>query len=1336
MNSIKSVILASVISSVLLGCESAKSTNTQGEKPSAATPDTIAPVITLSGSSSLSIFQDSIYQDAGATANDNIDGNITDKVTTKNLVNTSIIGGYKVTYDVSDVAGNKAKQLARTVNVVAIPNVAPSIIGSPKTTTNIYDTYQFLPVASDDNKNDTLTFSIENKPEWAAFNATTGLLQGVVPAGSEESYNDIIISVSDSEETVALPAFSITVSSAENIAHKLGKATQGSMYGSSEASYAIDGDSSTFNHTGCNATGNWWQLELPSFTALAKIVVQNRPSWHSRLAGTKIYLGTSAYNGTLIEENLIGTLSASGSAQVFDYDLKKEGKYLLLKAASNNCLHTAEVEVYGKTSATPVFKTHKDEYLIKSTTAKNTIIANIPAIDYQSDILSYSIVGTVPFTIDAKGNITVKGELDLPSYALEIQASDGVNSASTNITINVTPLNAIEKVLASGDVINTPVTEEELIQATLDEIDASKILIQKAKAKIFNLNANGTAKSDGTSLTNITWNPTHDASLFRSTLGVNTPLLHTNAVYVDGYTVYKKEISIIGEKGKGRYMMMGGNPLRVEGNDQMNQMMENGFAWLSGRDDLKTTPFKAVIAHLDESHWFRDESKTRAWLDSHYAGQVSYNTANACDGTALASCLADAPDVLIISQVSTQDNDVNAIASIVDQALKEGVSVLYIHHDGNYKALGKALFTTVFDIDYHWDNYWFRLRVDGFDPTTSFQAEELVAVKTLFTHLKNEDYAFDWTQCINSKGEKSSSYGNCSNVTTLNSDFEKGANSVKRLLDSLDYNKKAIFESQHYRLQKLLLLTADKMRQSVTYPMDKVTTDDNDFMRSFYADHAVYNFRKINPVQPDMGNFSRSDFSHITPITKIVNLTSKKHFRSAGVYALPGQTVNITRNDNSDLTVKVFINTLRSGATHQYEKQTKSNQGYNRPKYLQTPRFEIKSGETIELTSPYGGPLQLEFSTNDLPVEIKFENVGEHAYWASSADNDSFAQKLDANEYEWAEVATAGFEVHSKLDKMIQSVANEKWGGTAEGLANAVNKYTSNYPHVLAGFKGEGVDVVPEIHDWANQKGLTIETIDTMKHMNADQATCGYGCSGNPYDAYWAFDPIGHGDIHELGHSLQKMRFEGFPNHAATNTFSFYTKSKYTANTGDTGNSCGGLPFKTIYQTIQSSVGNADVEAYLKTNLWDTAGLGEQYLLKIQAMMHAQKMGKVENGWHVLARVHVLEREMRRAKQDWDAKKASVGFDQYSLDEINAIRNNDWLIVAYSYAAGLDYINYFDMMGIPYSQKARDQITSFGFEVVPDALFESEDTAYCSSENLMNQPLINVDGTTVWSTNE
>jgi hypothetical protein len=599
----------------------------------------------------------------------------------------------------------------------------------------------------------------------------------------------------------------------------------------------------------------------------------------------------------------------------------------------------------------------------------------------------------------------------------------------------------------------------------------------------------------------------------------------------------------------------------------------------------------------------------------------------------------------------------------------------------------------------------------------------------MFTHFKNKDYAFDWSKCKDSDGNYGENNDNCSEVVGLNSEFQEGATETRNIINALDNAKKDIFSRNGYRVQKLLALTADKFRQGVVYPMDKVTTDNNEFMKSYYADHSIYNFRTVNPVQPNMGNFSRSDFSTITPITKTVNLLSKKSFRSTGVYALPGHTVTVTRNDSSDLTVKVFVNSLRSGATHQYQKN-----GYNRPKYLQTPHIEIKSGETIKITSPYGGPVQLEFSKNDLPIEVTFENVGEHPYWASSADNASFGEKMDANKYDWAEIATAGFTVHSKRDKMLESISDARWGGTAEGLANAVVKYTSNYPHVLAGFKGEGVDVVPEIHDWAVAKGLTIETIDTMKHMNADQAACGYGCSGNPYDAYWAFNPIGHGDIHEMGHSMQKMRFEGFPNHAATNTFSYYTKARYFANTGGEPN-CQGLNFKKVFDTVQGSVGESNITAYLKTNLWDSADLGEQYLLKIEAMMHAQKLGKLTNGWHVLARVHILEREMSRAKKDWEARKASVGFSTYTLDEINSIRNNDWLIVAYSYASQLDLRNYFTMMGIPHTDKAYAQIATFGFDVAPNSLFVSTPEGYCKTDEygtIFDRPTLDIDGSSVY----
>ena len=253
-----------------------------------------------------------------------------------------------------------------------------------------------------------------------------------------------------------------------------------------------------------------------------------------------------------------------------------------------------------------------------------------------------------------------------------------------------------------------------------------------------------------------------------------------------------------------------------------------------------------------------------------------------------------------------------------------------------------------------------------------------------------------------------------------------------------------------------------------------------------------------------------------------------------------------------------------------------------------------------------------------------------------------------------------------------------------------------------------------------------------MKHMNADQALCGNGCSGNPYDAYWAFDPIGHGDIHEMGHSMQKMRFEGFGNHAATNTFSYYTKARYFANTGKDPD-CQGLPFKSIFDTVQISVHENNNTDFLNTHLWASPGVKKPYVLKINAMMHAQNLGKLNNGWHVLARVHILEREMNRAKKDWETKKASVGFSTYSLSEIKNIRNNDWLIVAYSYAAELDLRNYFDMMGIPHSDKAYTQIESFGFDVAPNSLFVSTEYGYCKTDEygtIFDRPTLDIDGMT------
>jgi hypothetical protein len=95
--------------------------------------------------------------------------------------------------------------------VVTQPNRAPTISGSPSTAVMQGTAYAFQPTASDAD-GDTLTFAIVNKPSWASFSTSTGLLQGTPGAGDVGTTSGIVISVSDGKApSVALPAFSVTV---------------------------------------------------------------------------------------------------------------------------------------------------------------------------------------------------------------------------------------------------------------------------------------------------------------------------------------------------------------------------------------------------------------------------------------------------------------------------------------------------------------------------------------------------------------------------------------------------------------------------------------------------------------------------------------------------------------------------------------------------------------------------------------------------------------------------------------------------------------------------------------------------------------------------------------------------------------------------------------------------------------------------------------------------------------------------------------------------------------------------------------------------------------------
>lgn len=903
----------------------------------------------------------------------------------------------------------------------------------------------------------------------------------------------------------------------------------------------------------------------------------------------------------------------------------------------------------------------------------------------------------------------------------EDNSSSNINTSTGTSTLEPAVVAAIQ----TGDAFRVE-NPQSLIDATLDTISTQRTAYQSIKRQLLQLNTDGSPKRDSSILTSLTWDVTHDAAQLQPTFGINDTVLISNASHnnSDG----ERAFGVIGKVNSNgnqvsNYLVLGSNPMRTwqRGfaiNEQMQQWLQNSIGWLAGRTDFDETPLKVRIAHMSNGYYFPDQSATRNWLDTYYPGQVEYNTADSCNGAALSLCVQEQPDILIISQEKLGELATTTVTNAITEAQTQGTSILYLHTDGHMSTLGNAILDH-FSVTYTGDNYWRKYFIQAQDMSSRLNdvPNHIEQINKLISTLSQSSITFDWTQC---SGE------DCSAVPGFNTQFMNGANAVRQLLRTLDLNKKHIFsEVSHYQLEKLLVLLGDHFRSNIQYPMSKDETPIVEFLRAMYADMAVFNLRKSAPVPNDLGNFSRTDFSHITPTSQTVSMTSKRYFRAAGVYALPGQTVTITRHDNTNVTTKVFINSVRSGSTHWLA----NNGSYNRPKYLQSPHIEIQPGETLSLTSPYGGPIQLEFGENDHDVSFTFQNIGLHPYWKSSADNQTFEEQLAANDYDWSELSTAGFEVHSKTNKMVNSITN--WGGTPADMAQATERYVSNLPHVLAGFQGPGIDVISEIHDFAQNNGFTVENIDIVKHMNADQPTCGWGCSGNPYDAGWDFSPIGHGDIHELGHGLERsrFRFEGWPVHASTNPYSYHSKYRYFLDTGNEPG-CQSLPFESLFSTLQTAQSQSDPVQYVKDQ--NLTSWSQGAAIYIQMMMAAQAQGALQDGWMLLPRLHILEREYNAAlnsTERWESKRSALGYSTYSLSEANNISKNDWLNISLSKVIGLNVTNYLAMWGLDAGTKAQQQVMELSLPTMSNTFYASGGAEFCKG---LDKPAVAIDGSTAW----
>lgn len=91
-------------------------------------------------------------------------------------------------------------------------NSAPQITGVPTVSVAAGTSFAFTPTAYDA-EGQVLSFSVVNKPAWAAFSISTGRLSGTPGDADVRTYEGIGIRVSDGFTTTELPAFTLVVTS-------------------------------------------------------------------------------------------------------------------------------------------------------------------------------------------------------------------------------------------------------------------------------------------------------------------------------------------------------------------------------------------------------------------------------------------------------------------------------------------------------------------------------------------------------------------------------------------------------------------------------------------------------------------------------------------------------------------------------------------------------------------------------------------------------------------------------------------------------------------------------------------------------------------------------------------------------------------------------------------------------------------------------------------------------------------------------------------------------------------------------------------------------------------
>ncbi|MEL7539749.1 MAG: ImpA family metalloprotease, partial [Pseudomonadota bacterium] len=849
---------------------------------------------------------------------------------------------------------------------------------------------------------------------------------------------------------------------------------------------------------------------------------------------------------------------------------------------------------------------------IQTGTAVSTSIA---AMDADGDTITFDLIsGPDWLSLSSDGALSgTPAADDVGTSDLIVDVSDGTDTTRATIEL-ITFMDAVEQAMLTGDF--TFVTEHsdiDLEALVLEEIQAIRTRDRNAINEIYELNADGTLGEN--SITGITWNTPRTSSHMGTRFANSFPLIQTT----EGP---RRNLAVLGEALGARYAVLSnsiGSLGEYEANAPNSRMLKNTIDWLVQTDT--TDELNVVIAQLGGEF---EHNRATAFLDAAFPDRVSYNTVGACDGGRFESCMTDDVDIVILMQYINSGTPEDAVIEQIQPAMNRGVAMILIprHFNSDNNAFGQR----IKDLIRSGGSsiiYPFNSRTVNWSPVDvldRYEPDYVARLESIIEGIRDESLDYDLSVCAGPIECWKNAVYRVEVYNTLTSLRGQILNPFSREVGD------PFIHPDHDRLVAALTLLGDFYRSMTSFPMPKASTPSDQLIRAQMGEYANIVNRTSVPVMPDLGTYSNTEFESVTLGDATVSFNAGLPFHATGLYALPGETVTVTRTDAGRSDADIHINALSTTTSSPF--LTFDDTQYSRPVLVTEGVFPISPYEFVmqngvttekqdsfELVSPYGGPIHIYPGHAADEVALSFSNVAQHPVWRAPEDNEQFLIDLASDDFSWAEILTPHFAVLSRADQMKASLDNDRYGsGTDLGQTTAT--YLNDWPRWFDGQSGDGVRENEDLQAFLDRHDLQIDTPQThVQRYIVDRSICDPTCFGAPITSSAPFDPMAF-DLHDhIGTSLAKKLIgtAGPRSDAVSDLYVSHSFFRWHQETDEVMTECPQLPHQDMYAVIQDGEASGDPITGIAGS--QTSGTAEQNAFYIQLMAALENQSALDEGW-------------------------------------------------------------------------------------------------------------------------